>query len=105
MPIKSLDEFSKSLDQLAKDAKDVPQTRSVSMGETLTPEFVSKHTRFANADELFKAGGFNASNQAEFEAVAEDRLDAFIRSESPFASWREMLHAAGIEWAKLKLGL
>ena len=103
MPIKGLDQLSKKLNQLAKNAKD--GTHSVSLTDVLTPAFVSQHTRFADAGQLFEASGFNANSQAEFEAIPEDKLDAFIRSESSFGSWKEMLSAAGAAWAKGRLGL
>ena len=105
MPIKGLDQLSKKLDQLAKNAKELHGTHSVSVTDVLTPAFVSKHTRFADADQLFAASGFSANSQAEFEAIPEDELDTFIRSESSFGSWKEMLSAAGAAWAKAKLGL
>ncbi len=105
MTVKGFDKFSKKLDELSNNANKLSETKSASMGEILTPEFVSRHTRFSNIDELFKAGGFGAESQAQFEAIPEDQLDAFIRTESPYQSWREMLNAAGAEWAKRKLGL
>jgi hypothetical protein len=105
MPIKGLDQLSKKLDQLAKNAKELDGTHSVSLTDVLTPAFVSQHTRFADADQLFEASGFNANSQAEFEAIPEDKLDAFIRSESSFGSWKDMLSAAGAAWAKGRLGL
>ena len=105
MPIKGLDQFSKKLDQLAKNAKELDGTHSVSLTDVLTPAFVSQHTRFADADQLFEASGFNANSQADFEAIPEDKLDVFISSESSFGSWKDLLSAAGAAWAKSKLGL
>jgi hypothetical protein len=105
MSVKGFDELSKRLQQLSQGAKDLSETKSATMGEIFTPDFVSKNTRFANIDELFAAGGFNVSNPAEFEAIPQDKLDAFIRAESSFNSWREVLNAAGAEWAKRKMGL
>ena len=105
MPIRGLDQLSKKLDQLARNAKELDGTHSVSLTDVLTPEFVSQYTRFADAGQLFEAGGFNANSQAEFEAIPEDKLDAFIRSESSFGSWKDMLTAAGAAWTKAKLGL
>lgn len=104
MPIKSFDQFSKKLDQLAKNAKGLDGTHSVSLTDVLTPAFVSRHTRFSDAEQLFEAGGFSANSQEEFEAIPEDKLDRFISSESSFGSWKEMLSAAGAAWAKGKLG-
>lgn len=105
MPIKGFDDLSKKLDQLANNAKDLGNTKSASLKDILTPEFISQHTKFASADEFFEASGFDVSTQAAFEAIPEDQLDAFVRSVSSFGSWREMLNLAGAAWAKRKLGL
>jgi hypothetical protein len=105
MPIKGLGDLSKKLDQLTKNAKDLGDTKLASLTDILTPAFISQHTRFAGVDELFEAGGFNVNSQSDFEAIPEEKLSAFIRSESSFGSWQEMLNAAGAVWAKRKLGL
>ncbi len=93
----------KKLEELARNAKKLGNTKAASLADILTPAFVAEHTRFANGDELFTAGGFNVSTQADFEAISEEKLDAFIRSESAYNSWRAMLNAAGARWAKWQL--
>jgi len=103
--IEGLDELQRKLTSLSDKAKELDGTHSVSMSDLLTPDFVSRHTRFENVENFLQAGGFSCGSQAEFEAIPEDKLDAFIRSVSSFASWQEMLGAAGQEWAASKLGL
>ncbi len=105
MSLIGFDELSKKLNQLAQNAQELGETKSASLTEILSPEFMSQHTRFANVGELFEAGGFDASSQSAFEAIPQDQLDAFVRSESSFDSWKEMLNTAGAAWAKGKLGL
>ena len=105
MKIEGLDKLQKNLDKLAKSAEALDGTHTVSLDEVLTPTFISRHTRFANASELFEAGGFNAESQEDFEAIPEDDLDAFIQAESSFDSWQDMLGTAGQEWAIAKMGL
>ncbi|MDB5777928.1 MAG: hypothetical protein JWP93_293 [Polaromonas sp.] len=96
--ITGLDEFSKKLDNL--DGKHV-----LSLDELLTPEFVSKHTRFANADEMFDASGFEIRNSDDFAAVPDDKWDEFICSVSSFSDWEAMQAEAGSAWAIKRLGL
>jgi hypothetical protein len=105
MKIEGLDELSKKLDKLAKSAEELDGTHNVSMTDILTPSFISEHTRFADADELYEASGFKCDSQEDFEAIPEDELDKFIQSESSFDSWQDMLGAAGEKWAISKLGL
>lgn len=105
MKIEGLDGLSKKLDKLAKSAKGLDGTHTVSMTDILTSNFISEHTRFANANELFEASGFKCDSQEDFEAIPEDELDKFIQSESSFGSWKDMLGAAGRAWTIKKLGL
>lgn len=78
---------------------------SVSITEVLTPSFISQHTRFSDANAMFEATGFKIESQEDFQAIPDDKLDEFIRSESSFSTWRDMLSAAMAAWTKKKLGL
>lgn len=105
MSIKGLYQLSRKLDQFAKDTEKLDGTHTVPLVDVLTPAFVSQYTRFSDLDQLFEAGGFSANSLAEFKAIPEGKLDAFISSESSFGSWKEMLSAASVAWTKGKLGL
>ena len=52
-----------------------------------------------------KKSGFKVESQEDFEAIPDDVWDEFIRNNTSFASWKEMLQAAGAAWAKAKLDL
>jgi hypothetical protein len=104
MATKGFGDLSKKLNQLADNARALGDTKSASLTEILTPQFMSSHTRYQTANEFFEASGFKVDSQADFEAIPEDKLDAFVRSASSFSSWRELLNTAGAAWAKKKLG-
>ena len=104
LKITGLDELTKKLDDLANKAGELDGKHNVPMAELLTPDFVSSHTRFANADEMFDASGFKIETQEDFAAVADEKWDAFIRSISSFSEWSAMLGEAGKAWAAKKLG-
>ncbi len=105
MKITGLDNLSKRLNQLTENAKELGNTKSASLNEILTPDFISKHTKFSNANEFFEASGFSVSDQNSFEAIPEEKLNIFVSSVSSFSTWREMLNTAGAAWGKPKLGL
>ena len=105
METKGFGNLSKKLNQLANNARALGDTRSASLTDILTPQFMSNHTRFHTAKEFFEASGFKVDSQADFEAIPEDQIDAFVRSSTSFTSWRELLNTAAAVWAKKKLGL
>lgn len=105
MKITGLNELSKKLKQLADNAAKLDGTHTLGMQDVLTPSFMGRHTRFKTVDEFFDASGFKVDTQEEFEAIPEDELDTFVRTESHFPSWKELLQSAGTEWTKAQLGL
>lgn len=103
--VKGLEEVSKQLNELSKRAKELGGSHSVPIDELLTTEFLSAHTRFATFEEMARVSGFKIEKQEDFAAIPDDQWDGFVRSESRFGSWEEMLQHAGEAWAARKLGL
>lgn len=103
LKITGLDELKNQLDRISKGIEELGGTDTVSMTELLSPEFVSSHTKFANADEMFEASGFKLDSQDDFAAIPDAEWDEFIRSISSFPDWQSMLGAAGSAWVAKKL--
>ncbi len=104
MKITGLDELQRKLQDLSRKAEAVGGEHSVPITELLTPTFLAGCTLFNSADELFEKSGFKVESQADFDAIPNDVWDEFIRGNTSFPSWKEMLQAAGANWAKEKLG-
>lgn len=105
MNMRGFDNFRKKLDRLAKNAAALDGQHNVPITELLTPAFVSRHTRFASADELFDQSGFKIENPEDFAAIPDEEWDKYICSVSSFSGWQAMLSKAGEAWATKKLGL
>lgn len=103
MAVKGLKELSRGLNKLSSKMKELDGEHSVSMSELLNPQFISKHTRFKDADELFAASGFEFESEDDFKAIPQEALDAFIGKESSFENWQAMIQEAGGEWVKKQL--
>jgi hypothetical protein len=93
------------LDKLQKNLKKLQETTSVPLVELLNPNFVTSHTKFSSAQEMFEASGFTINSQEDFAAIPTDKLDEFIRDNSTFPSWREMLSSANKSWLAREFGL
>ncbi len=87
MKINGLDKLQKNLNELVNDS------------------FISNCSSFSNLDDLFKASGFKAESQEDFDAIPDDEWDSFISSNTSFNNWQDMLQAAEAEWTKKKIGL
>jgi septal ring factor EnvC (AmiA/AmiB activator) len=99
--INALEELEKKLRELQDrlDRLETQQEHEVTLAELLNDAFIAKHTPYASVSALFEAGGFKSAE------VAQDKLDAFVRSVSSFQTWQDLVNAATKEWASKKLGL
>jgi hypothetical protein len=79
--------------------------QNIPFKELFTLDFMRKHTRFTNIDEMLKAGGFETENQADFEKTSEDEIDQFVKQQTTFKTWKEMRKSAAEQWFKKKLEL
>ncbi|OPB16921.1 MULTISPECIES: hypothetical protein [Pseudomonas] len=91
------------LDQLLKNAKELEGTHQVKLVDMFNPEFVSKHSKFADLDALFAASGFKIDTADDLAAVPDDEWDKFISENTDFSSWAEMQSSAGTEHVRARL--
>jgi hypothetical protein len=103
--ITGLKEMQKRLGDLSRRAKNLEGPQNVSITELLTPAFLSKCSRFRSAAELFEASGFTVNSQEDIASIPDDKWDAFIKQNTSYSSWEEMLKAAGTAWVKRELGM
>jgi hypothetical protein len=103
--IKGLDELSKKLENLGDRADAMNGTQDVPLSELLTPGFLAKYSRFLSEDEMFEASGIKVESPEDFAKIPDEEWDDFIQHNTLFATWSDMLSAAGNEWAAKKLGL
>lgn len=103
--IDGLDELGKKLPEMIKGLDELSEKKSVSIGELFTADFMKKHTKFSSLGELMEAGGFHIESAEDFKSILGPEFDAHITASSPFASWKEILQAAGNEYAARKIGL
>lgn len=102
--IEGMDKIQRKLDALTKNAKAM-DGQHVPVTELLTPAFVSAHTRFTSADELFEQSGFKIESPDDFTAIPDAEWDNYIRSISSFSGWKAMLSEAAGAWTKKRLGI
>ena len=102
--IEGLDELQEKLEVLTQKVHEL-DGQNIPMSEVLAGDFISRSTKFSSLAELLEASGFKIESQDDFAAIPVNKLDRFIRSNSPFDSWNALLSTAGSEWAKKKIGL
>lgn len=82
----SIQEFSKKMERLSSNLRQMSGNQVLALTEVLAPAFVSNHTRFSNVQELFAASGFTIETAEDFVAIPAEKWDAFIHSVTQFSS-------------------
>jgi hypothetical protein len=103
--VTGLDEFQKKLNDLKNKVESISGERSIPLNELLTPDFLAACSTFSSAEELFERSGFKVESQEDFAAIPDEPWDEFIRVNTSYFNWQEMLQAAGAAWTKAKLNL
>lgn len=100
----SLDDISRKLRDLQRQAEELDGEHSVPMNELFHDEFMLRNTDYPSIDEMFAASGFKIETSEDFAAVPDDEWDAFVKNRTRFASWDDMKKAAVQQWAARRLG-
>ena len=95
-----LQKFFKNLEKKAKDA-----SGEASFSELFNPDFMTAFTNFKSIDEFFEKSPFDINTQEDFENLNESELDNYVKENTRFSSWEEMMNEAGKRYIAKKLGL
>ncbi len=98
--------FRSGLDGFSKRLNDLAETKRLGLLEAFTPEFMAAHTKGKDLPTFIEAGHFDpGNNDAErFKAMTESpEFNSYVKANSTFDTWSEMLSAATTAWMKRKL--
>jgi len=102
---KGFDELKRKLKRMKEGAEELEGEQEISVPDLLTEGFVSKHTKFRDAQQLFDESGFEIISAEDFKAIPDAEWDEYITQVSDFESWGDMIKAATAEHVKRKMGL
>lgn len=61
----------------------------------LTPAFLKKNTVFSCLEDFLQSAGFSAVTQEDFESIPVTAMDSWVRQNSKFLDWSDMISCAG----------
>ncbi len=102
--LKGFKELEKNFKDLRRKTQEINDTNNVHFSELFPSSFLISHSKFSSIDELFSSSSFKISSQDDFEKIPQNELDNFIRNNTDFNDWEEMLNAAFSDWTEKKLG-
>lgn len=93
----------RGLDKLQKKVNELSGTNQVGLSELFNPVFMQKNTKFGNVEEMFEKSGLEIGSREDIEKN-QKAWDEFVKTNTNFTGWEEMLRVASQEWIKKKLG-
>jgi hypothetical protein len=102
--VKSSGNLEKKLNELKNNAAALQGQHQIALKDLLTPTFVAGCSSYASLDDLFTASPFTINTLDDFKAIPDAEWDTFISTNTSFATWEEMQHAAMREYVRGKLG-
>jgi hypothetical protein len=100
--IDGLDSLQKRLKKMSSAAKELDGENSVPLGDLLTPEFMTHHSKSASLESFMSDLGVH--NQDDFKALPQEELENKVIADTEFKSWKEMTQAAAKAYVVKKLG-
>lgn len=103
--ISGVRELKNKLSKLSKNIESLQGEHKLPIAEVITPDFLSGCSSFSSVDQLIEASGFKVESAEDFRSIPDDEWDTFIRCNTNYSSWDEMLADASKDWALQKLRL
>jgi hypothetical protein len=104
--IEGFEDLADQLDSLAAGIEGLEGENEIPIDDLFTPQFMRTHTEeFESFDGFMDASPWTVESEADFEAIPEDKFDAYVAEHTVFKDWESMLSAAGKEWVVRQLGI
>lgn len=94
MEIKGLNEFQKSLEDIAKEIEELENKLEVPFNKLFNENFMQQYTSYKTWDELLNKSGFGVKNTNDFKKIPNKKLNRYIRKVTSFKNWEDMLNKA-----------
>jgi hypothetical protein len=92
--LKGLKEFQRNLDKITKELDSLKEQTST-FEELFSPAFMTKYTQFKTIEDMVEKSPIKGEKKEDF---ISEKWNKFVKEETSFQSWAEMLAKAGEEY-------
>jgi hypothetical protein len=89
--------------KLTNEIEKISGPQNVSFNDLFPPSFMIKHTKYASIDEMVTKSQFKVENEEDFRNIPDEAWDVYVRENTPFKTWAEMMSKAGEEYVGKKV--
>jgi hypothetical protein len=90
------------LQKLMNNVKELSGKHTLKVTELFNVEFMRENTNFSNVEEMFEKSNLKLEIKEDIEKN-QPAWDDFIRANTKYFSWEELIKAAGAKWCQKKL--
>lgn len=101
--ISGLDDLMKKISKMEQNAKELDGENNIPISELLTNNYLKKNTKFKNLDEVFDFYKKDMDEEEIEEVIETNNWNDYIRENTKFESWTDMLEDASGEWVQTKI--
>ena len=66
-------------------------------------KFMLNYTEFESINQMFQESDFDIKSEEDFNNISEDQLDEYVKQNTKFSNWEEMIEMAIEKWIKKEL--
>jgi hypothetical protein len=82
-----------------EDTFDQQDPDRIALDQIVNDSFISKNTNFDSVKDMVQKSGFHVKDLVDFDGVQIDKIDEFVKNNSRFGSWEELLHKAAEDFS------
>jgi len=86
------------LNRLQREIKRIPKQQEVSFEKLFSESFMSRYTKFKSINEMVDKSPFKVENEEDFKNIPDLEWDKYVKENTSFHNWEEMLSKAGEEY-------
>jgi|GEM_PF-1306936 len=98
-------EVEDTLKKLEKKTKELEKRKEIPLNELMTNDFVRKHTTHDTFESFaIESGLISKGEEITEEILNSDEFNEYVKNNTSFDSWQNMLENASVEYIQKQLG-
>lgn len=101
--VDGLDELIGKFEEMGEKAKELDGEKEVALEVLFDENFMNEYTSYNDFYKFLEDGGFKVETAEDFDRIPENKLNEYVKRQTKFTSWNEMLENASGEYLENQL--
>ena len=99
----SRDTFNNNFAKIIDKVKKLSGNSEIRFKDLFNNNFIINYTKFESINQMFQESDFEIRSEEDFNNIAENKLDEYVKETTNFSNWEEMIEKAVEEWVQKEL--